>query len=110
VANSSCCNAAGASREHTAAAVAPGIAASGGSSSSSSSSSSKDAEQATPPALVPVQVQVSVGGMTCSMCAGAVEDVLKKVRQPDTADGTASSSSARLATQNGQQHPPLHSK
>jgi hypothetical protein len=29
-----------------------------------------------------VQVQVSVGGMTCSMCAGAVEDVVKKVRQP----------------------------
>jgi hypothetical protein len=46
----------------------------------SSSSSSGELQQGTTEAPTAVQVQVAVGGMTCSMCAGAVEDVVKKVR------------------------------
>jgi hypothetical protein len=48
--------------------------------SSSSSSSSGELQQVATEAPTAVQVQVAVGGMTCSMCAGAVEHVVKKVR------------------------------
>jgi hypothetical protein len=76
--SASCCNAATSSGKPAATNAITAQAAL--LNTSSSSSSSGEVRPGAPEAPAAVRVQVAVGGMTCSMCAAAVEDVLKKVR------------------------------
>jgi hypothetical protein len=79
--NRSCCDAEAVSCKPAATAANTGQSASRACNTTTSSSSSDESQQGATEAPTAVQVQVAVGGMTCSMCAGSVEDVVSKVQR-----------------------------